>query len=76
METSTSCYCEFSGNGYLDISEDEIYNSKYKTALEWLNHFIENDIFFSQIDSENIKWDNKDLEELENKFKQNKINDN
>lgn len=32
--------------------------------------------FFSQIDSENIKWDNKDLEELENKFKQNKINDN
>lgn len=46
METSTSCYCEFSGNGYLDISEDEIYNSKYKTALEWLNHFIENDIFF------------------------------
>ena len=38
--SKASCYCEFTGTGCLEISEDEIYNSTFKTAKEWLDYFI------------------------------------
>lgn len=72
--TKTSCYCEFTGIGCLDISEDEIYSSPFKTAKGWLDYFIESDEFFSQVNLEDIHWDSKELQELEEEFKHNQIN--
>lgn len=74
--SKTSCYCEFTGTGCLDISEDEIYNSTFKTAKEWLDYFIEFDEFFNQIDYKDICWNPKELQALEEAFKHNQINSN
>lgn len=74
--TKTSCYCEFTGTGFLEISEDEIYFSEFKTAKEWLDCFIEDDDFFNQIDLEDIRWNPIELRELEKEFKRNQINSN
>ena len=72
--SKASCDCEFTGTGCLDISEDEIYFSSFKTAKEWLDYFIEFDDFLSQIDPENICWDPKELQAFEEEFKHNQIN--
>lgn len=72
--TKTSCYCEFTGTGCLDIPADEIYLSSFKTAKEWLDYFIEYDDFFNQINSKDIHWHPKELRVLEEEFKHNQIN--
>lgn len=72
--SKASCYCEFTGTGCLGISKDEIYSSSFKTAKEWLDYFIEFDEFFNQIDPEDICWDPKELQALEEEFKHNQIN--
>lgn len=74
--SKTSCYCKFTGTGCLEIFEDEIYNSSFKTAKEWLDYFIDFDEFFNQIDYEDICWDPKELIALEEAFKHNQINSN
>ena len=74
--SKASCYCEFTGTGYLEISEEEIYNSTFKTAKEWLDYFIEFDEFFNQIDYDDICWDTRELKVLEEAFKHNQINSN
>lgn len=74
--TKTSCYCEFTGTGCLEISEDEIYLSSFRTAKEWLDYFIEFDDFFNQVNSEDIRWNPIELQALEKEFKHNQINSN
>lgn len=74
--SKASCYCEFTGTGCLEISEDEIYNSSFKTAKEWLDYFIEFDEFFNQIDYDDICWNSRELKVLEEAFKHNQINSN
>lgn len=74
--SKVSCDSEFTGTGCLDISEDEIYLSSFKTAKEWLDYFIDFSVLFNQFDPDDICWDQKELQALEEEFKHNQINSN
>ena len=47
--SKTSCYCEFTGTGCLDICDDDIWTSKFNSVKEWLEDFLEDDLFFLRI---------------------------
>lgn len=66
--TSTSCKVQSVINGSLDICDDNIWTSKFNSVKEWLEDFLEDDLFFGEFTD--IEWNKSDLAAIEEMFKQ------
>lgn len=70
--TRTPCEVETSIKGILHISKD-IHISTFKSADEWLEHFVDADLFFGNLDD--IHWNSFELKDLREMLKHNQLNE-